>query len=147
MTPDEPIKNDQILKAENQTAEESSQRKTKKNQTDNVKWSIFTEIETKIIAGKAAKKAGLKLNEWLDRAIRQQGTEELTKKSEPPARTEDLVKDIVAQFADKFAASQEAATKAQSALIEKQGQQIAELTKAVSEQPRGIKELLFGKKS
>lgn len=132
---------------DNQKVRNTSQIKKKENQTDKVKWSIFTDIETKTISHKAAKKAGLKLNEWIDRALREKGTEELTKKAEPPAKTEDLVKDIVSQFAEKFEASQEATRQAQTAMIEQQGRQIADLTKAISEQPKNWKEMLFGKKS
>ena len=124
----------------------ASQTKTRKNQTDNVKWSIFTEAETKVSTGKAAKKAGLKLNEWIDSRLRQAAIAELTKKAEPPAKTEDLVTDIVQQFADRMKADQAATVQAQNDLIQQQGQQIAALAEAVQKnQPKSIKEMIFGK--
>lgn len=156
--------NDQIIDAENQTVLEagqiidpesqseanSGQIKPKKNQTDNVKWSIFTEAETKVSAGKAAKKAGLKLNEWIDSRLRQAAISELTAKAQPPAKPEDLVADIVKQFADQMKAEQAATVEQQNALIEKQGEQIVALTEAIKNQPApppppSLKELIFGR--
>jgi hypothetical protein len=140
----------QIFDAEHQSEAKSGQTKAKKNQTDNVKWSIFTEAETKVSAGKAAKKAGLKLNEWIDRTLRQTAIDELTKKIQPPAKPEDLVADIVKQFADQMEAKQAATVEQQNALIEKQGEQIAALTDAIKNQPApppppSLKELIFGR--
>lgn len=122
------------------------QTNSKKSQTT-VKWSLVTQIETKSMVSKAAKKAGKGLFEWSEEKLREAAVAELTSKPEPPARAEDLVKDIVEQFAEKFQASQEAATKAQNDLLEKQGEQIAELKKAIQDQPRSLKEIIFGKKS
>lgn len=130
---------------EDDTKPPVSQIKDRKNQTDNVKWSIFTEAETKISVVKAAKKAGLKLNEWIDNRLRQAAIDELTKKSQPPAKPEDLVADIVQQFADRMKADQAATAKAQNDLIERQGAQIEQLAAAVANRPATIKEMLFGK--
>lgn len=134
-----------ITKAANQDDPASGQTKNRKNQTDNVKWSIFTEAETRNSAIKAAKKAGLKLNEWIDRTLRQTATDELTKKAQPPAKPEDLVADIVQQFADRMKADQAASAQAQTELIQQQGDQLAKLAAAVESRPATLKELLFGK--
>ena len=134
-----------ITRAANQDDPAASQTKSKKNQTDNVKWSIFTEAETKVSAAKAAKKAGLKLNEWIDTRLRKTAIEELTAKSEPPAKPEDLVADIVQQFADRMKVDQAATLQAQNDLIQQQGAQIAQLADAVANRPASLKEMLFGK--
>lgn len=70
---------------------------------------------------------------------------ELTAKAQPPAKTEDLVKSIVEQFADRMKADQAAAAQAQNDLIERQGAQIEQLVAAVASRPATIKEMLFGK--
>lgn len=164
MTANKQPANDQIIDVENQTDKENGltiekerqtevkagQIKTKKNQTDNIKWSIFTEAETKVSAGKAAKKAGLKLNEWIDQALRQAAIDELTKKAQPPAKPEDLVADIVKQFADQMQASQAATVEQQNEVIRQQGEQIAELAELIKSQPApppppSLKELIFGR--
>lgn len=141
---------DQTIMPEVQTEPPASQTKSRKNQTDNVKWSIFTEAETRNSANKAAKKAGLKLNEWIDRTLRQTATDELTKKAQPPAKPEDLVADIVKQFADQMEAKQAVTVEQQNALIREQGEQIAALTDAIKSQPAppappSLKELIFGR--
>lgn len=137
--------NDLTIEPESQIDENSSLTKDKKNQTDNVKWSIFTEAETKVSVGKASKKAGLGLNQWVDTRLRKAAIDELTAKSQPPAKTEDLVTDIVQQFADRMKADQEATVKAQNDLIQQQGAQLTALTEAIAKQPTSFKEMLFGK--
>lgn len=146
-------KSDQIKATENLTAVKTGQTKAKKNQTDNVKWSIFTEAETKNSAVKAAKKAGLKLNEWIDQTLRRVAIEELTHKPQPPAKPEDMVKEILDQYTDRMKADQAATVEAQNVILQQQGDQIAALAKAVeiqtqaaANQPATLKEYLFGKK-
>lgn len=144
------LKTNLTFEEKNQTTDKkeniASQTKNKKNQTENVKWSIFTEAETKIAAGKAAKKAGLKLNEWIDRALRDQATAELSKRSDPPAKPEDLVNDILQKFTDKLQAEQKASQEAQEAAMKEQATQIAQLTETLSSRPQNLKEWVFGKK-
>lgn len=145
-TPANDLENGLTIEPENQTTENSGQTKPAKSQTK-VKWTVETENETRSLVAKAAKKAGEKLFVWVDAKLREAATAEITNKPQPPARPEDMVADIVQQVAAKFQSQQEANLKAQTALIEKQGQQIAALTETLSKQPKTAREWIFGKKT
>lgn len=145
MTEKPEIDSSQILNEENLTTPVSGKTKFKNNQTDKIKWSIFTEAETKIATQKASKKAGLKLNEWIDHTLREAAMGQLTRKIDPPAKTEDVMMDIVGKFAERMKADQVETLKAQNELIQQQGQQIEYLTKAIGNQPTSLKEWLLGK--
>lgn len=134
----------QTTEPEKQTETKKGQKKAAKSQTTQ-KWSIVTEIETKSLAAKAAKKANKKLFEWIDHAIRETATSELKAKPQPPAKPEDLVTDIVAKVAQQMQKGQEEATKAQTDLIEQQSARIDQLTQVIQNQPRNLKEWIFGK--
>jgi hypothetical protein len=145
MTDNKETEYSQTLNEENLITSNSDKIKNKNNQTDKIKWSIFTEAETKIAAQKASKKAGLKLNEWIDYTLREAAITQLTKKIEPPAKTEDVMMDIVGKFAERMKADQAETLKIQNDLIQQQGQQIEDLTKAIANQPASLKEWLLGK--
>lgn len=145
MTDSKEAEDSQTLNEENLITINSDKIKIKNNQTDKIKWSIFTEAETKIAAQKASKKAGLKLNEWIDYTLREAAITQLTKKIEPPAKTEDVMMDIVGKFAERMKADQAETLKIQNDLIQQQGQQIEDLTKAIANQPASLKEWLLGK--
>jgi len=145
MTDSKEAEDSQTLNEENLITANSDKIKIKNNQTDKIKWSIFTEAETKIAAQKASKKAGLKLNEWIDYTLREAAITQLTKKIEPPAKTEDVMMDIVGKFAERMKADQAETLKIQNDLIQQQGQQIEDLTKAIANQPMSLKEWILGK--
>lgn len=110
-----------------------------------VKWSVFVQEETKTAVGKAVDKAGITVTEWVDSRLRQAATDELSKKSKPPAKVEDVA-DLLKAFTDGMRADQAATLQAQNDLIQQQGQQIAALAEAVqSNQPKSLKEMIFGK--
>jgi hypothetical protein len=145
MTEDKANTDGQTKNEETQTDKKPRQTKSTKNQTDNVKWSIFTEIETKTAAGMAAKKAGKKLNEWIDYALREAATAELTTKPEPPAKVEDLVEDLLTRYTERLRTEQADTIKTQNAAIQQQQEQLKQLTEAINQQPKSLKELVFGK--
>jgi hypothetical protein len=111
------------------------QSKTKKNQTDKIKWSIFTEAETRIACNKASDKAGLKLNEWIDQVLREKAQEVLTYKPQPPARMEDVVTDLFVQLRNDLKAQQDD-VKAE------QGKRIEALEEALKNRPNSVWEWL-----
>ena len=135
----------QIKKAKGRKLEKAAQPKKIKTE-DMVKWSIFVQEETKTAIGKAVDKAGVSVTEWVDTRLRKAANDELLKKPQPPAKVEDVA-DIIKGFAETMQASQQAAQEAQGQQIKEQGEQIAALTAAIRDnQPKGIRELLFGRK-
>lgn len=114
-------------------------------QDELVKWTVFVQPETRASVNKAAEKAGLTVTDWIDSRLREAATTELTKKAQPPAKPEDMVTDIVQKVAERMKAEQETTSQAQTDLIRQQGEQLAALTAAIENQPRSIKEMLFGK--
>lgn len=137
-----------IKKAKNQTENKAGQQR-KIKQSDLVKWTVFVSEETKSFCGKAIEKSGLTIMEWVDSRLQQAARDEVGTKSKPPAKVEDVT-DFLKQFTEKMEATQSATTEATNAIIQQQGQQIAELTKAVQTavnrpQPT-IREMIFGRK-
>lgn len=133
-----------IKKAKTPTEKKPVQH-NKIRQDELVKWTVFVQQETKTAVGLAVEKASITVTDWIDSRLREAATAELTKKVQPPIKTEDLVTDIVQQFADRMKADQAATAKAQNDLIERQGAQIEQLAAAVANRPATIKEMLFGK--
>lgn len=134
-----------IKKAKNPTEKKPVQH-NKIKQEELVKWTVFVQQETKTAVGLAIEKAGITVTDWIDSRLREAATAELTKKTQPPAKPEDMVKAIVEQFADRMKADQEAAQKAQDERMQQQEQQIAALAETVkNSQPKSLKEMIFGK--
>lgn len=117
-------------------------------QSELVKWTVFVRPEVKIAVQKAAKKGGITDTAWLDNALWEGATADLSKKVQPPAKVEDVA-DLIKGFAEQMQANQEAARKAQDDLIQQQGQTIEELKKtveAVANKPQpSIVQMIFGK--
>ncbi|KAA9340346.1 hypothetical protein [Larkinella humicola] len=148
----------QTLDAENQTERKSGLKKQAKSQTT-VKWSIVTEIETKSLTAKAAKKAKKGLFEWVEYNLRDAATIELTNKPKPPARPEDLATDLLEKFAKRVGDDQAQTIKTQNELIQQQAvqmeaqsrqlqeqaNQLRQLTEAIKAQPGNLWEMVFGK--
>ena len=90
-----------------------SQRISEKSQTgvdvstNKIKWSIFTEIETRTACNLASEKEGYKLNEWIDKVLREKAQEVLTFKPLPPMKTEDMVLDLFNKFKTEMKAEQD----------------------------------------
>jgi hypothetical protein len=94
-------------------AKKESQRISTKSQTDKltsltkVKWSIFTESETRTSCNLASEREGYKLNEWIDKVLREKAQEVLTFKALPPMKTEDMVLDLFDKFKAEMKAEQD----------------------------------------
>lgn len=72
-----------------------------------IKWSIFTEIETRTACNLASEKEGYKLNEWIDKVLREKAQDVLTFKPLPPMKTEDMVLDLFNKFKTEMKAEQD----------------------------------------
>lgn len=134
------------IKNKNSPTDNQVQTRGHVKQSELVKWTVFVRPEVKIAVQKAAKKTGITDTAWLDSALWEAATADLSKKPQPPAKVEDMA-DILKQFTDRMEADQEATRKAQNNLIQQQGQQIEALAEAVqNNQPKSLKEMIFGKR-
>ena len=106
-------------------------------QDELVKWTIFVQEETKTFVGKAAQKAGLTTTDWLDSRLRETATVELSHKSKPPAKVEDVA-DLMTQLEKRL-------TDQQAQTAQKLAEQMQQQTEALNNRPANLKEWLFGK--
>ena len=124
-------------KRKNSPTENQVQARGHIKQSELVKWTVFVRPEVKIAVQKAAKKAGITDTAWLDSALWETATADLSKKAQPPAKVEDVA-DLMGQLERRLADQQAEALKAQ-------GDQMQELAAAIKSQPANLKEWLFGK--
>lgn len=102
--------------------------------TEPAKWTIRgIEPETRLVIEKAATRSGKTLGQFFNAELREAATNVLKKGDQPPARTEDLVGDLVAKLKAELQASQ--TTELQS------------IREAIERRPASLREWLFGKRT
>lgn len=97
------------------------------------KWTVRgIEPETRRVIEKAAERTGKTLGQFFNDELREASTNVLKKGNQPPAKTEDLMIDLVEKLKLELKASQ--TTELQS------------IREAIEKRPASLREWLFGKK-
>jgi len=97
------------------------------------KWTVRgIEPETRRVIEKAAERNGKTLGQFFNDELREAVTNLLKKGSQPPARPEDLVTDLVAKLKHE--------------LQDSQASELQSIREAIEKRPATLREWLFGKK-
>jgi len=97
------------------------------------KWTVRgIEPETRRVIEKAAERTGKTLGQFFNDELREAATNLLKKGSQPPARPEDLVTDLVAKLKHE--------------LQDSQASELQSIREAIEKRPATLREWLFGKK-
>lgn len=99
-----------------------------------VTWSIRgVQRETRLVIEKAAERSGKTIGQFFNDELREAATQILKKEHEPPAKTEDLVSNLVGKLREE--------------LKQDQANQLVAIQEALSQRPSTLREWLFGKKN
>lgn len=97
------------------------------------KWTVRgIEPETQRVIEKAAERTGKTLGQFFNDELREAATNLLKKGSQPPARPEDLVTDLVEKLKHELQGSQ--------------ASELQSIREAIEKRPATLREWLFGKK-
>ena len=106
-------------------------RPTRQN-PEPAKWTVRgIEPETRRVIEKAAERTGKTLGHFFNDELREAATNLLKKGSQPPARPEDMVIDLVAKLKHE--------------LQDSQASELQSIREAIEKRPATLKEWLFGK--